>query len=164
MEIRHLKKLRKKLYTKIKEAGVQFIHGKGQRKTQLQRALEQVEKWLAKLKQYTNDLQICGGRNSYSKTNHDATLMHMKEDHMRNGQLKPGYNVNMATCNEFIIGNCLIKEDMNFRQFLFRGREKVKAEWLLLSLTLSILKFHHKIQNRHLGTGLIITEDSPADL
>ena len=55
---------------------------------------------MAKLKQYTNDLHICGERNSYSKTDRDATFMHMKEDHMRNGQLKPGYNVNTATCNE----------------------------------------------------------------
>ena len=112
MEIRHLKKLRKKLYARIKEAGVAFVHGKGQRKTPLQRALEQVEAWLVKLKQYTNDLHICGDRNSYCKTDHDATFMHMKEDHMRNGQLKPGYNVNTATCNEFIIGN-YISSDRN---------------------------------------------------
>jgi hypothetical protein len=57
-----------------------------------------------------------------------------------------------------------IKEDMNFRQFLLRGREKVKAEWLLLSLALNILKLHHKIQNERLGTGLIIPEDFPAGL
>ena len=38
-------------------------------------------------------------RNSYSKTDHDATFMHMKEDHMRNGQLKPGYNIQVGSCN-----------------------------------------------------------------
>ena len=57
-----------------------------------------------------------------------------------------------------------IKEDMNFRRFLLRGREKVKAEWLLLSLALNILKLHHKIQNGRLGKGLIIPEDFPAGL
>ena len=31
-------------------------------------------------------------RNSYSRIDHDATFMRMKEDHMRNGQLKPAYN------------------------------------------------------------------------
>ena len=31
-------------------------------------------------------------RNSYSKTDNDATFMRMKEDAMRNGQTKPGYN------------------------------------------------------------------------
>ena len=35
-------------------------------------------------------------RNSYSKTDPDATFMRMKEDHMRNGQLKPTYNVQIA--------------------------------------------------------------------
>ncbi len=42
-----------------------------------------------RLEKYNRDLEIIGeNRNSYSKTDHDATFMHMKEDHMRNGQLK----------------------------------------------------------------------------
>lgn len=43
------------------------------------------------------------GRNSYSKTDEDATFMRMKEDHMRNGQLKPGYNIQIGTENQFIV-------------------------------------------------------------
>ncbi len=43
------------------------------------------------------------GRNSYSKTDEDATFMRMKEDHMLNGQLKPGYNVQIATENQIIL-------------------------------------------------------------
>lgn len=43
-------------------------------------------------------------RRSYSKTDTDATFMRMKEDHMRNGQLKPGYNVQIGTENQFITG------------------------------------------------------------
>lgn len=349
MDVRHLKKVRKKLYAETEKVGISFVHGKGQRKTPYQRAMEQVEAWLTKLKQYTNELYICGDRNSYSKTDHDATFMHMKEDHMQNGQLKPGYNVNTATCNEFIIGNyvssdrndvhvlipfteelqntykgyrigkvivdsgyeseenycwfeddkrpelvvkpsdheqkkkrkyrtdisrrenmfydaenntytcangkllretwqkhtksasgfqittsvyecdacdkcplkekCIkacgsrkpleerhkvlyvskrfqrqreamekkitslagkllrvnrsiqaegtfayIKEDLNFRRFLLRSREKVKAEWLIFSLALNILKLHHKIQNNRLGTGLVIPRNFPAGL
>ncbi|MDU1591556.1 transposase [Streptococcus anginosus] len=39
------------------------------------------------------------GRKSFSKTDHDATFMRMKEDLMRNGQLKPGYNLQIATEN-----------------------------------------------------------------
>lgn len=42
-------------------------------------------------------------RNSYSKTNLEATFMRMKEDHMLNGQLKPAYNVQIAVENYFII-------------------------------------------------------------
>ncbi len=30
--------------------------------------------------------------------------MHMKEDHMRNSQLKPGYNVQLAVEGEYITG------------------------------------------------------------
>ena len=44
------------------------------------------------------------GRNSYAKTDEDATFMRMKEDHMRNGQLKPGYNVQIAVNSEYITG------------------------------------------------------------
>jgi len=43
------------------------------------------------------------GRNSYSKTDTDATFMHMKDDHMRNGQLKPGYNVQIGVDSEYIV-------------------------------------------------------------
>ena len=47
------------------------------------------------------------GRNSFSKTDEDATFMRMKEDHMRNGQLKPGYNVQIGTENQFVISYSL---------------------------------------------------------
>jgi hypothetical protein len=46
--------------------------------------------------------QARGRTNSYSKTDRDATFMRMKEDHMRNGQLKPGYNVQISTNNQFV--------------------------------------------------------------
>lgn len=44
-----------------------------------------------------------GKRNSYSKTDHDATFMHMKEDSMNNGQTKPSYNLQIATANQYIL-------------------------------------------------------------
>ena len=44
-----------------------------------------------------------GERNSMSKTDPDATFMRMKEDRMRNGQLKPGYNLQISTNNQFIV-------------------------------------------------------------
>ena len=43
-------------------------------------------------------------RNSYAKTDPDATFMRMKDDHMGNGQLKPGYNVQIAVNSEYITG------------------------------------------------------------
>jgi len=47
-------------------------------------------------------LAMMGNRNSYSKTDTDATFTRMKEDAMLNGQLKPGYNVQISTENQFI--------------------------------------------------------------
>ena len=62
------------------------------------------ESYLPRLKKYETQETLCCSRNSYSKTDTDATFMRMKEDHMRNGQLKPGYNVQIGTENQFIIG------------------------------------------------------------
>src|SRR5690606_30375237 len=49
--------------------------------------------WHANVAKYNEQEKILGERNSYSKTDTDATFMRMKEDHMKNGQLKAGYNV-----------------------------------------------------------------------
>ncbi len=57
---------------------------------------------VAKLDEYDNHLDMLGERNSYSKTDPDATFMRMKEDAMNNGQTKPGYNVPISTENQFI--------------------------------------------------------------
>ena len=53
---------------------------------------------------YTAQLETLGDRNSYSKTDTGATFMRMKEDHMRNGQLKAGYNLQVASNNQFVLG------------------------------------------------------------
>ena len=55
-----------------------------------------------KLEEYDKHLETLGERNSYSKTDNDATFMRMKEDAMNNGQTKPGYNLQIATENQFI--------------------------------------------------------------
>ena len=57
-----------------------------------------------KLAEHQTRLFLCGTRNSYSKTDHDATFMRVKEDPMLNGQLKPAYNLQIATCNQFVLG------------------------------------------------------------
>ena len=55
------------------------------------------------------------GRNSYSKTDPSATFMRMKEDHMRNGQLKPGYNVQIAVNSEYITGIEVFSDRTDYR-------------------------------------------------
>lgn len=58
--------------------------------------------WPANLDKYEKQQQVLGERNSYSKTDQDATFMRMKEDHMKNGQLKAGYNLQISTNNQII--------------------------------------------------------------
>ena len=62
----------------------------------------QLEQMRDKLSEYDNHLETLGERNSYSKSDPDATFMRMKEDAMNNGQTKPGYNLQIATENQFI--------------------------------------------------------------
>ena len=60
--------------------------------------------YLPRQKKYEKQEKKFKGRNSYSKTDVDATFMRMKEDHMKNGQLKPGYNLQIGTENQFVVG------------------------------------------------------------
>ena len=102
IKIKHLKRLRKKLYA-LKNAGnITFVHGIGKRKTPLQKSIEALEEALSKLKEYTQKIHICGERNSYSKSDNDATFMRMKEDAMGNGQLKPAFNLQHGVDSEYI--------------------------------------------------------------
>ena len=65
--------------------------------------VRELEGYRDKLMEYDNHLEVLGERNSYSKTDPDATFMRMKEDAMKNGQTKPGYNLQTGTENQFII-------------------------------------------------------------
>ena len=61
------------------------------------------ENYLPRMARYEQDLADMGSRKSLSKTDRDATFMRMKEDHMRNGQLKAAYNIQNGTENQFVI-------------------------------------------------------------
>lgn len=89
--------------TKI-ERNIEFVYGKGKRKTILQRLTEQILECLDRQSKYDDYNSIFDGRNSFSKTDKDATFMRMKDDHMRNSQLKPGYNVQIGVEGEYIVG------------------------------------------------------------
>ena len=90
-----LKARTEKVLKKMDEAGI----AKGPRR----KAVEKVrDEMLPKKAEYEGHLEKMGDRNSYSKTDTDATFMRMKEDHMMNGQTKPGYNVQIATENQFV--------------------------------------------------------------
>mgnify|MGYP003436395867 FL=1 len=102
IELRHLKKLRKKLKKIQHEEGIEFVHGTGKRKTILQKTVEELEEYIDRFKKYVHQLYLCGDRNSYSKTDPDATFMRMKEDSMKNGQLKPAYNLQVGVDSEYV--------------------------------------------------------------
>ena len=77
--------------------------GKGHHKTQEQRNYIKLSEYYDKLKRYAKNINICGEkRNSYSKTDNDATFFRMKKDYMGNDQLLPGYNIQLGICDEYI--------------------------------------------------------------
>ncbi|MDB6956119.1 IS1182 family transposase, partial [Escherichia coli] len=83
---------------------ITFVHGKGKRKSKLQKYIEVLKEFIKKQSKYDDYNNIFNGRNSFSKTDKDATFMHMKEDHMKNGQLKPAYNIQIGVEGEYIVG------------------------------------------------------------
>lgn len=70
-----------------------------------------------KMADHQQRLAICGIRNSYSKTDTDATFMRVKEDSMRNGQLKPAFNLQIATSNQFILNYDVYQNPTDTRTF-----------------------------------------------
>ncbi len=102
--IKFLKNKFNKVRNTCKKENLTFVYGQGRRKSQLQKEYELYEEWINRLTTYEKHLEIMGERNSYSRTDHDATFMRMKEDHMRNGQLKPAYNIQCATNGGYVVG------------------------------------------------------------
>ena len=103
IRLRHMKRLRRRLKARQKNEGVVFVHGTGKRKGALQKLLEKLDEAIRRIKDYTNKLHIAGERNSYSKTDKDATFMRMKEDAMKNGQLKPAYNIQFGVDAQYVV-------------------------------------------------------------
>jgi len=102
--IEDIDKILEYLIAKQKREGVEFVYGIGKRKSQLQRFIEKFQEFKKRQEQYDISNQLFKGRNSYSKTDTDATFMHMKDDHMRNAQLKPAYNVQIGVESEYVVG------------------------------------------------------------
>ena len=69
---------------------------------QQRKQIKELDSAVEKMAEYDHKKEVLGSRNSYSKSDEDATFMRMKEDAMLNGQLKPGYNVQISTENQFI--------------------------------------------------------------
>ena len=212
IDIGTLKRLRKQLIAIGKEEGIVFVHGIGRRKSHLQKTVEELDEYMRRLNDYKEKLERLGSRNSYSKTDPDATFMRMKEDAMKNGSdyrrkitiygcsdcggcpyktaCIHGNNSNtpMEDRNKVLqvskkmleyrakdleritgeYGTQLrvnrsiqaegsfadVKEDMNFRRYLYRGRKNALAQSILLAMGRNINKLHFRIQSGRTGLHL----------
>lgn len=115
------------LNEKIRTLGDEAKEKEGKKK--LKKEVRTIERELLPRKErYEEYRRIAGPRRSFSKTDHDATFMRMKEDHMGNGQLKPGYNVQIGTENGFILGYELYADPTDTAT-LKPHLEKVEALW-----------------------------------
>ena len=118
-------------------AGLVFVQGSGKRKSEEQRQAERLLDLQKRIDKYQKQLEIMGpDRNSYSKTDPDATFMRMKEDHMRNGQLTPAYNLQFAVNSEYITGLEVFPDrtDVNtLIPFLKEMKEKHKSAYRKVS-------------------------------
>lgn len=68
--------------------------------------------------EYCTQMRIAGSRNSYSKTDHEATFMRVKEDPMRNGQTKPAYNLQIMTNSQYVLGYDLMQNPTDTRTLI----------------------------------------------
>ena len=125
-----LKELAQRLNEKLKEKP---------KDKQLKKAVKKLERdFIPRMEKYERYEETFEERNSFSKTDEAATFMCMKEDHMRNRQLKPGYNVQIGTEHQFVIGysihqrpgdsTCLIPHMEEVRAQLGRLPKKVIAD------------------------------------
>ncbi|CIX71452.1 transposase IS663-like [Streptococcus pneumoniae] len=101
-----------KLSQDIEETAVK---GMDERKTQRRKVKEDFSVPAEKYENYQETFQ---GRNSFSKTDPDATFMRMKEDHMKNGQLKDAYNLQIATENQFVLHYDVFSNPTDTKTFL----------------------------------------------
>lgn len=116
IKAKRLKKFIDKL-NKIKST-IDFVSGIGKRKTDFQRDYELLSDWYEREKKYEYYLRRMKDRNSLSKTDESATFMHLKEDHMRNSQLKPAYNVQIAVDAEYIVATEIFNDRTDVNTFI----------------------------------------------
>ena len=107
---RDLQEICRFLEGKCKVDGTVFVHGRGKHKSRNQRYLELFRRFLERQTIYDWHTASFRGRNNYCKTDPDATFMHMKDDHMRNAQLKPGYNVQIGVDSEYIVATDIFQD------------------------------------------------------
>ena len=123
-----LLKLQKNLSAIADGEGIGFVYGRGRKKSEIQQLYEELEACGRKLMEYKDHFEIMGKeRSSYSKTDLEATFMRMKDDHMRNGQLKAAYNVQIAVENYFIIHGYVSNDRTDYNTLIPIVQKHIKA-------------------------------------
>ena len=121
-------KLQKNLTTIAEGEGIVFVYGKGKKKSEIQQLYEELDVCGRKLMEYKECFEVMGKeRNSYSKTDLEATFMRMKEDHMMNGQLKAAYNVQIAVENYFIVHAYVSNDRTDYNTLIPVIQKHIKA-------------------------------------
>jgi transposase len=92
--------------------------------------------WPSALEKYEQQEKVLDGqRSSYSKTDPDATFMRMKEDHMKNGQLKPAYNVQISSNNQFIASYSKLLDQLHYFAKLRKLENELKNVMVTVKLS-----------------------------
>ena len=100
IKVKQLKGIRKRLYARMKQDGIEKVSGKGTRKSNAQKVLEQIEEWMRRITEYLRKIRICGDRSSYCKTDTEATFMRLKEDHSRRENMTYDPEADAYTCSQ----------------------------------------------------------------
>lgn len=91
----HVEELAQSISKKLTEKQEKMSKSKARK---MQGKITKLEKEKAKLEKYEEQETILGERNSYSRTDHDATMMRMKGT----DELRPGYNAQVSSENQFV--------------------------------------------------------------
>lgn len=98
---------------------IDFVYGKGKRKTGHQRWYDIFLGYYIKLDEYEYWLSIIGERNSCSKTDHDATMCATKIDYYCNtGLSRPCYNAQIAVSDGVIVNADLFQKSADAKTFM----------------------------------------------
>ncbi len=118
-----------KLERYMQDNQIEMVHGKGKRKSEIQSLYDELKKHALKLWEYALHLDMLDGRNSCSKTDPDATFMHMKYDYYNHTNVfKPGYNIQIGVSDGFI-RNIYISSDGNDLKTYIPFMEKYKQAY-----------------------------------
>ena len=132
--IDYLLRVTDKIEIYMKDNGIEFVHGKGCRKSEIQKLYDELAKEAMKLFEYALHFDMLGDRNSCSKTDPDATFMHMKYDYYNHTNVfKPGYNVQVGVSDGFI-RNIYVSSDCSDIQIYIPFMEKYKVMYGKLPL------------------------------